>query len=151
MLFPVGSHTIIPCTHHLPPFLCRPHCKRRQYHSPHRTHHRHVRSLRQRTDGISGMYLWHPAYIRRKHSDRQGKYQKPTPVNSIKKGIAFICEDRRRKAMIPSFTVEENMNLSSIDHYSKKGLFSTTAAVSAAKGMINALKIRCTGTSQPAC
>ena len=79
------------------------------------------------------------------------KVKKPTPVNSIKKGIAFICEDRRRKAMIPSFTVEENMNLSSIDHYSKKGLFSTTAAVSAAKGMINALKIRCTGTSQPAC
>lgn len=78
------------------------------------------------------------------------KVKKPTPVNSIKKGIAFICEDRRRKAMIPSFTVEENMNLSSIDHYSKKGLFSTTAAVSAAKGMINALKIRCTGTAQPA-
>ena len=52
--------------------------------------------------------------------------------------------------MIPSFTVEENMNLSSIDHYSKKGLFSTTAAVSAAKDMIHALKIRCTGTSQPA-
>lgn len=77
--------------------------------------------------------------------------KKPTPVNSIKKGIAFICEDRRRKAMIPSFTVEENMNLSSIDHYSKKGLFSTTDAVSAAKNMINALKIRCTGTSQPAC
>ena len=61
------------------------------------------------------------------------KVKKPTPVNSIKKGIAFICEDRRRKAMIPSFTV-----------------FSTTAAVSAAKDMINALKIRCTGTSQPA-
>ena len=94
------------------------------------------------------------------------KVKKPTPVNSIKKGIAFICEDRRRKAMIPSFTVEENMNLSSIDHYSKKGLFSTTAAVSAAKGMKNAqrffappperctplcVKIRCTGTSQPAC
>lgn len=77
--------------------------------------------------------------------------KKPTPVDSIKKGIAFICEDRRRKAMIPSFTVEENMNLSSIDHYSKKGLFSTTDAVSAAKGMITALKIRCTGTSQPAC
>ena len=76
--------------------------------------------------------------------------KKPSPVDSIKKGIAFICEDRRRKAMIPSFTVEENMNLSSIDHYSKKGLFSTTAAVSAAKDMINALKIRCTGTSQPA-
>ena len=35
-------------------------------------------------------------------------------------------------------------------HYSKKGLFSTTAAVSAAKDMINALKIRCTGASQPA-
>ena len=65
--------------------------------------------------------------------------------------IYGICEDRRRKAMIPSFTVEENMNLSSIDHYSKKGIFSMGAAVSAANGMINALKIRCTGTSQPAC
>ena len=31
--------------------------------------------------------------------------------------------------MIPSFTVEENMNLSSIDHYSKKGLFQRTDAV----------------------
>ena len=31
--------------------------------------------------------------------------KKPSPVDSIKKGIAFICEDRRRKAMIPSFTV----------------------------------------------
>lgn len=41
------------------------HCKRRQYYRPHRTHHRHVRSLRQRTDGISGMYLRHPAHIRR--------------------------------------------------------------------------------------
>lgn len=77
--------------------------------------------------------------------------KKPTPVDSIKKGIAFICEDRRRKAMIPSFTVEENMNLSSIDHYSKKGLFSKADAVSAARNMINALKIRCVGTSQPAC
>lgn len=77
--------------------------------------------------------------------------KKPTPVGSIQKGIAFICEDRRRMAMIPSFTVEENMNLSSIDHYSKKGLFSKTDAVAAAKNMINALKIRCTGTFQPAC
>ena len=77
--------------------------------------------------------------------------KKPTPVDSIKKGIAFICEDRRQKAMIPSFTVEENMNLSSIDHYSKKGLFSKADAVSAARNMINALKIRCVGTSQPAC
>ena len=77
--------------------------------------------------------------------------KKPSPVDSIKKGIAFICEDRRRKAVIPSFTVEENMNLSFIDHYSKKGIFSMGAAVSAANGMINALKIRCTDPSQPAC
>ena len=33
--------------------------------------------------------------------------KKPSPVDSIKKGIAFICEDRRRKAMIPSFTDKE--------------------------------------------
>ena len=31
--------------------------------------------------------------------------KKPSPVDSIKKGIAIICEDRLRKAIIHSFTV----------------------------------------------
>ena len=63
--------------------------------------------------------------------------KKPSPVDSIKKGIALSAKTDGAK-MIPSFTVEENMNLSSIDHYSKKGIFSMGAAVSAANGMINA-------------
>ena len=33
----------------------------------HRTHHRNVRSLRQRADGIFRMHLRHPAHIRRDH------------------------------------------------------------------------------------
>ncbi len=75
---------------------------------------------------------------------------RPTPSESIRQGMAFICEDRRGKAMIPSFTVEENMMLSSIDRYTKGGWFQKQAACKKAADMIEALKIKCIGTSQPA-
>lgn len=75
---------------------------------------------------------------------------RPTPSESIRQGMAFICEDRRGKAMIPSFTVEENMMLSSIDRYTKGGWFQKQAACKKAADMIKVLKIKCIGTSQPA-
>ena len=52
--------------------------------------------------------------------------------------------------MIPSFTVEENMMLSSIDRYTKSGWFQKRAADKKAMDMIEALKIKCVGVSQPA-
>ena len=52
--------------------------------------------------------------------------------------------------MIPSFTVEENMMLSSIDRYTKGGWFQKRAACKKAMDMIEALKIKCVGVSQPA-
>ena len=75
---------------------------------------------------------------------------RPTPSESIRQGIAFICEDRRGKAMIPAFSVEENMMLSSIDRYTKSGWFQKRAADKKARDMIEALKIKCVGVSQPA-
>lgn len=75
---------------------------------------------------------------------------RPTPSGSIRHGIAFICEDRRGKAMIPAFTIEENMMLSSIDRYTKGGWFKKRAADKKALDMIEALKIKCVGASQPA-
>ncbi len=75
---------------------------------------------------------------------------RPTPSGSIRQGIAFICEDRRGKAMIPAFTIEENMMLSSIDRYTKGGWFKKRAADKKAMDMIEALKIKCVGVSQPA-
>lgn len=75
---------------------------------------------------------------------------RPTPSGSIRQGIAFICEDRRGKAMIPAFTIEENMMLSSIDRYTKGGWFKKRAADKKALDMIQALKIKCVGVSQPA-
>lgn len=74
----------------------------------------------------------------------------PTPSESIRQGMAFICEDRRGKAMIPAFSVEENMMLSSIDRYTKSGWFQKRAADKKAMDMIEALKIKCVGVSQPA-
>ena len=75
---------------------------------------------------------------------------RPTPSESIRQGMVFICEDRRGKAMIPSFTVEENMMLASIDRYTKGGWFQKQAACKKAADMIKVLKIKCIGTSQPA-
>ena len=75
---------------------------------------------------------------------------RPTASESIRQGIAFICEDRRGKAMIPAFSVEENMMLSSIDRYTKSGWFQKRAADKKAMDMIEALKIKCVGVSQPA-
>lgn len=75
---------------------------------------------------------------------------RPTPSESIRQGMAFICEDRRGKAMISAFSVEENMMLSSIDRYTKSGWFQKRAADKKAMDMIEALKIKCVGVSQPA-
>ena len=75
---------------------------------------------------------------------------RPIPSESIRQGMAFICEDRRGKAMIPAFSVEENMMLSSIDRYTKSGWFQKRAADKKAMDMIEALKIKCVGLSQPA-
>ena len=75
---------------------------------------------------------------------------RPTPSESIRQGLAFICEDRRGKAMIPSFTVEENMMLSSIDRYTKGGWFRKREACKKAADMIGKLKIKCIGANQPA-
>ena len=74
----------------------------------------------------------------------------PTPSGSIRQGMAFICEDRRGKAMIPSFSIKENMMLSSIDRYTKNGWFRKQDAGIKAAEMIGALKIKCTGAGQPA-
>ena len=74
----------------------------------------------------------------------------PTPSGSIRQGMAFICEDRRGKAMIPSFSIKENMMLSSIDRYTKNGWFRKQDAGRKAAEMIGALKIKCTGAGQPA-
>ena len=63
--------------------------------------------------------------------------------------MAFICEDRRGKAMIPAFTVEENMMLSSIDRYTKSGWFQSGGRQRRWMA-IEALKIKCVGVSQPA-
>lgn len=75
---------------------------------------------------------------------------RPAPSESIRQGIALICEDRRGKAMIPSFTVEENMMLSSIDRYTKGGWFRKQAAREKAADMIQSLKIKCISAGQPA-
>lgn len=75
---------------------------------------------------------------------------RPTPSESIRQGMAFICEDRRGKAMIPAFTVGENMMLSSIERYTKSGWFQKRAAEKKAMDMIEALKIKCVGAGQPA-
>lgn len=72
----------------------------------------------------------------------------PTPPKALAAGMALISEDRRGKALIPSFTVRENMLLSSIDRFSRNGRFWGREADRRAEDMIRALNIKCTGTRQ---
>lgn len=74
--------------------------------------------------------------------------ERPSPSNSIRNKMVLISEDRRGKALIPSFTIQDNMLLSSIDRCSEGGRFNGKAAARMASGIVNALDIKCTGIRQ---
>lgn len=75
-------------------------------------------------------------------------FKRPAPPEAIENKMVLISEDRRGKALIPSFTVEENMLLSSIDRCSDKGRFLKKKAGIMAREMIRSLGIKCAGTGQ---
>lgn len=72
-----------------------------------------------------------------------------SPGEAVKSGMAFISEDRRGKGLISGFSVEENLLLSSMDRYTRWGFLEKKAASEKAKGLMEALQIKCTGPGQP--
>ncbi|MDY3281076.1 sugar ABC transporter ATP-binding protein [Dysosmobacter sp.] len=65
-----------------------------------------------------------------------------TPEKAIRSGMVLISEDRRGKAMIANLSVRDNILLSSIDTYARRGVLRTKAGNAAAAEQIDALRIR---------
>ncbi len=75
--------------------------------------------------------------------------KKSSPSKAVENGMAFICEDRRGKALINGGSLFDNMVLASIGRFSRRGRFLTGEAAAAAEKMQEFLKIKCMGLSQP--
>lgn len=75
-------------------------------------------------------------------------YTHRSPNASIDKGIVLICEDRRGKALVTSLSVKQNIVLSTIDHYKKKGRLDSKKELADAKRMIDELAIKTEGPHQ---
>lgn len=71
-----------------------------------------------------------------------------TPEVSIRNGMVLISEDRRGKAMIGSLSVRDNILISSIDTFSRRGVLRTKAGSNAAAGQIDALHIKLASPNQ---
>ena len=72
----------------------------------------------------------------------------PSPEVSLRKGMALISEDRRGKAMIGSLSVRDNILLSSIDAFSKRGVMQSKAQSEAINRQIEALQIKLASPQQ---
>lgn len=72
-----------------------------------------------------------------------------TPAASLRRGVALICEDRRGKGLVTSFSLQDNMLLSSMDRLSRMGEYPRKRAGQTAEKMIRSLRIRCFSPSQP--
>lgn len=72
----------------------------------------------------------------------------PTPVSSIRNGMALISEDRAGKAVIGNLSVRDNLLLSSIDSLAKRGVRRIRAENAAVDQQIAALHIKLAGPQQ---
>ena len=71
-----------------------------------------------------------------------------TPEASIRNGMVLISEDRRGKAMIGSLSVRDNILLSCLDSFSRRGVLRTKAGNDAAAEQIDSLHIKLASPEQ---
>ena len=72
----------------------------------------------------------------------------PSPEVSLNKGMALISEDRRGKAMVGGLSVRDNIMLSSIDAFSRRGIVQSKAESKAISNQIDALQIKLASPQQ---
>lgn len=76
-------------------------------------------------------------------------YFKRSPVESIKKGIALLPEDRRQKGLILDHSIKSNIVLSIYDEINKKGFVNAKKEKSIAETYSDNLNIRRTNVQMP--
>lgn len=73
---------------------------------------------------------------------------RPSPADSLRRGMVLICEDRRGKAMIGNLSVRDNILLSTIDRFARLGVPRRQAEDGAVAAQLDALQIKCAGADQ---
>lgn len=74
--------------------------------------------------------------------------QASSPADSIRRGMALICEDRRGKAMVEGLGVRDNILLSSLSQFTAFGVVRRRDADRAAQAQIDSLQIKLSGMGQ---
>ncbi len=74
--------------------------------------------------------------------------KKMTPENSIKKGIVLIHEDRRGHSLVMNRKVKDNIVLSTVDSYVKRGFFMAKKEKEDSLAKVKELNIKTTGIGQ---
>ena len=79
-----------------------------------------------------------------------GKPQRtPSPVASLKQGVALVPEDRRGKALISGLGLSDNILLSCLDRSAHLGVRNRRKERDTAKAQVDALQIRSAALDQP--
>ena len=74
-----------------------------------------------------------------------------SPIDAIRQGIAYVCEDRKAHGLAVKMTVAENITLANLHAVCRAGGFiDFNAETETARRYIDALGIRTTGPRQPA-
>ncbi len=76
------------------------------------------------------------------------EYTRPAPDASLRRGMALVPEDRRGKAMAGNLSVRENVTLSSVDAFARRGVIQNRREAAAVDAQIDALQIKLTGSGQ---
>ena len=71
-----------------------------------------------------------------------------SPKDALKKGIAYVSEDRKALGFIPEMSIIENITLSTLKNYSKGGFIQTKKETKISSQMASDLKIKAVGLNQ---
>ncbi|CAG9225384.1 Ribose import ATP-binding protein RbsA [Paraburkholderia tropica] len=71
------------------------------------------------------------------------------PADAVRRGIAFVPEDRRRQGVATALPVRENLSLASLARFSRFGLVDTRRETAAARALIDTLGVRTPGPHAP--
>ncbi|HEV3432350.1 MAG TPA: sugar ABC transporter ATP-binding protein [Paraburkholderia sp.] len=71
------------------------------------------------------------------------------PADAVRKGIAFVPEDRRRQGVMTAMPVRDNLSLTALARFSRFGLVNTRRETAAARTLIDTLGVRTSGPLAP--
>lgn len=78
----------------------------------------------------------------------EGRDFDPAPDRAIRRGMVLIPEDRRGRALLENASVRDNILLSSIGRFARRGVIRPGEEARAAAGQIEALRIKLAGQDQ---